>query len=51
MNIEEKIKNIQTLLKEGGNVIKTRDDRELILINNDNEIINQNDCSWVPEKF
>ena len=49
MNIEEKIKNIQTLLKEGGNVIKTRDDRELILINNDNEIINQNDCSWVPE--
>lgn len=48
MNIEEKIKNIQTWLKEGGNIIKTRDDRDLIFIDQDKKIQNPKDCSWAP---
>ena len=35
-NIEEAVK----MLKSGGNVIKTRDDRELILVNSSCEIQN-----------
>ena len=49
MNIEEKIKDIKTLLKEGGNVIKTRDDRDLIFIDLDKKIQNPDDCNWVPQ--
>lgn len=47
MNIEEKIKNAQTLLKAGGNVIKTRDDHELILIDKDKKIQNKDNCGWL----
>lgn len=41
-NIEEAVK----MLKSGGNVIKTRDDRELILVNNSGEILNADGCDW-----
>lgn len=41
-NIEEAVK----ILKSGGNVIKTRDDRELILVNSSCEIQNIDGCDW-----
>ena len=41
-NIEEAVK----MLKSGGNVIKTRDDRELILVNSSCEIQNIDGCDW-----
>lgn len=39
-------KEIEKGLKSGGNVIKTRDDRELIVIDQDGKILNTEDCSW-----
>lgn len=45
----EKIKEIQEVLEAGGNVIKTRDDRELILIDKDGKIRNEEDCNWQPD--
>ena len=47
--MDKKIGDIQKLLKDGGNVIKTRDDRELILVDKDGKIQNGVDCSWLPE--
>lgn len=47
--MDKKIEDIQKLLKDGGNVIKTRDDRELILVDKDGKIQNGEDCSWLPE--
>ena len=47
--MDKKIEDIQKLLKDGGNVIKTRDDRELILVEKDGKIQNGEDCSWLPE--
>ena len=41
-NVEEAIK----MLIGGGNVIKTRDDRELILVNSSGEIKNMDCCDW-----
>ena len=49
MNTKEKKKTILQLLKDGGNIIKTRDDRELILINKDGNVQNTDACSWQPE--
>ena len=45
----KKIKEIQEALEAGGNVIKTRDDRELILIDKDGKVQNEEDCSWLPD--
>ena len=45
----KKIEEIQKLLIDGGNVIKTRDDHELILVDKDGKILNGEDCSWLPE--
>lgn len=45
----KKIKEIQEALEAGGNVIKTRDDRELILIDKDGKVQNEEDCNWLPD--
>ena len=39
----------QNFLKEDGNIIKTRDDRELILVNKDGIIQNIENCGWLPD--
>ncbi len=46
---KKKIEEIQKALKDGGNIIKTRDDRVLILVDKDGKILNGEDCSWLPE--
>lgn len=48
MDYKKKIEEAQDVLKAGGNVIKTRDDRELILVNKDNKVQNKTDCNWLP---
>lgn len=48
----DKIKRIEDankVLSEKGNVIKTRDDRELILVDKDGKVTNPGDCNWMPE--
>lgn len=45
----KKIENANNVLRAGGNVIKTRDDRELILVDKDGNIQNPNDCGWAPD--
>ena len=49
MDIKQEIEKAQTVLKEGGNVIKTRNDRELILIDKDGNIKNADCCGWQPD--
>lgn len=50
MDILNNISEARKTLQAGGNVIKTRDDRELILIDGGtNTIINSDTCTWVPE--
>ncbi len=44
----KKIEEAQEILKSGGNVIKTREDRALILVNKDGKIQNEDDCNWLP---
>lgn len=46
MDISKKITEAQNVLNNNGNVIKTRDDRELVLIENDGKITNQDCCDW-----
>ena len=50
MNIKQKIDTAQQILNAGGNIIKTRDDRELIYVNSEGEVQNVDDCSWQPNK-
>ncbi|KGN85309.1 SIR2 family protein [Porphyromonas gulae] len=45
---EKQIKTPQEILKNKGNVIKTRDDRELILIDSHGKVVNPEKCSWIP---
>lgn len=45
---EKQINTPQEILKNKGNVIKTRDDRELILIDSHGKVINPEKCSWTP---
>lgn len=40
MSIKQKIDEAQALLNAGGNIIKTRDDHELIFIDKDGTILN-----------
>ncbi len=49
MNTKEKIDSALQILKADGNIIKTRDDRELIFINKDGEVQNTDVCSWLPD--
>lgn len=45
MNTKEKLQ----ILKDHGNIIKTRDDRELIYIDKEGKINNIDVCSWKPD--
>ena len=47
--IEKQTRTPQEALQEEGNVIKTRDDRKLIVIGQDGKVLNPEDCSWVPD--
>lgn len=49
MDIIKKIEEANKVLSEKGNVIKTRDDRELILVDKDGEVTNPDECNWIPE--
>ena len=49
MDIKQKIDKVQAVLNGGGNVIKTRDDRELILVDKDRRVQNTDSCGWMPE--
>ena len=40
--------NPQEVLRQGGNVIKTRDDRDLILFDSNCKVLNADDCNWLP---
>lgn len=44
--MDTNIKNAQLVLQNGGVVIKTHDDHELILVNKNGIIQNINDCNW-----
>ena len=46
METKINIEKAQKVLRDGGNVIKTRDDHELILVTKDGNIQNSNDCDW-----
>ena len=47
MDIKQKIDKVQAVLNGGGNVIKTRDDRELILVDKDRRVQNTDSCGWI----
>ena len=49
MDIKQKIDTALQLLKAGGNIIKTRDDRELVFIDKDGKVQNDDVCSWLPD--
>ncbi len=49
MDIIKKIEEANKVLSEKGNVIKTRDDRELILVDKDGKVANPDDCNWMPD--
>ena len=46
---ELQIETLQEILKNGGNVIKTRDDRELISFDKDGKMLTTKDCGWLPD--
>ena len=49
MDEKKKIEEAKKLLADSGNVIKTRDDRGLVLVDKDGKIVNEKDCNWKPE--
>ena len=49
METKQEINTAQEILKAGGNVIKTRDDRKLILVDQEGKVRNPEDCSWLPD--
>lgn len=49
MDEKKKIEEAKKLLADSGNVIKTRDDRGLVLVDKDGKIVNEEDCNWKPE--
>jgi len=49
MDIIKKIEEANKVLSEKGNVVKTRDDRELILVDKDGKVTNPDDCNWMPD--
>ncbi len=46
MEEQDKLYSVQDLLKKGGNIIKTRNDRDLILVDQDGKIQNPESCDW-----
>jgi hypothetical protein len=47
---ENKKKTPQEILKEGGNIIKTRDDYDLIFVDSKGKVQNSEDCSWLSDE-
>ena len=45
-NNEDKIEDYRDFLEKGGNIIKTRDDRDLIYVAGDATIKNPESCDW-----
>lgn len=50
MNVRKKIDTAQKLLKDNGNIIKTRDDRELLFIEENGKVQNADVCTWLPNE-
>lgn len=48
MDTKEKIARAKTVLEAGGDLIKTREDRELILVEGNGVVQNEEDCNWIP---
>ncbi len=46
MNTKQNIADAKSILDNGGNILKIRDDRELIRVSADGVIQNPNDCDW-----
>lgn len=49
MDAKKKIEDANKVLTSKGNIIKTRDDRELILVDKDGKVTNPDDCNWIPD--
>lgn len=49
MDTKIRIEEANKVLIGKGNIIKTRDDRELILVDKDGKVTNPNDCNWIPD--
>ena len=49
MDIKQEIEIAQSVLNNDGNVIKTRNDRELILVDKDGNVQNSDSCGWMPD--
>lgn len=49
MEIKDKIEEAKTLLNSNGNIIKTRDDRELIFVDQSGKVCNIDACNWLPD--
>lgn len=49
MDAKKKIEDANKVLTAKGNIIKTRDDRELILVDKDGKVTNPDDCNWIPD--
>lgn len=43
-------KTPQEILKERGNIIKTRDDYNLILVDSEGKVQNSEDCNWLSDE-
>lgn len=50
MDVRKKIDTAQKLLKDNGNIIKTRDDRELLFIDENGKVQNADACTWLPNE-
>lgn len=50
MDVRKKIDTAQKLLKDNGNIIKTRDDRELLFIEENGKVQNADVCTWLPNE-
>lgn len=50
MDVRKKIDTAQKLLKDNGNIIKTRDDRELLFIDENGKVQNADVCTWLPNE-
>ena len=46
---EKQIKTPHEVIASGGNVIKTRDDHSLILVESDGTVLNPKECSWISD--
>lgn len=49
MGTKQEIEKAKKVLKAKGNVIKTRDDHELILVDETGNVQNANACGWLPD--